>query len=54
MYNMYGLMKNIEEQCGGILIADIYTKIFGNNVLNSFDEYLFQFFSQIFVKYLQK
>ena len=51
------MIQNIEEQCGGIFIADIYMKIFKDNVLNNFDKYTFyffsSFFSQMLVKYLQ-
>ena len=40
-----GVIQNIEEQYGGIFIADILMKIFEDNVLNNFDEYFFLFFS---------
>ena len=46
-----GIVQNIEKQCVGTFIADVYMKIFEDNVLNNFDRYMF--FSQIFVKYVQ-
>ena len=42
-----GIIHNIEEQYEGIFIADIYLKIFEDNVLNIFDKYFFNFFSHI-------
>ena len=48
----WGIMQNIEEQRSGIFIADMYMKIFEDNVLNNFDEYFFNFFTDIF-KHLQ-
>ena len=39
-----GILQKIEEQCGGIFIADIYVKIFEDNVLNNFDKYFQTFF----------
>ena len=32
-----GTIQNIEEPCRGIFIADIYLKIFEDNVLHNFD-----------------
>ena len=41
--NYSRIIQNIEEQCLGIFIADIYLKIFEDNVLNNFDQYFFIF-----------
>ena len=43
-----GVMQNIAEQCGGTVTADIYLKIFEDNVLNSYDKYIFIFFTDIY------
>ena len=34
----FGMAQNIDEQCGGIFIADIYMEIFEDNALNKFDK----------------
>ena len=34
-----GIIQNIKEKCGGVFTADIYLKIFEDNVLN--DKYIF-------------
>ena len=33
------IIQNIEEQCGGVFVADIYVEVFEDNVLNNFDKY---------------
>ena len=48
------MIQSIEGQCGGISIADIYVKIFEDNLQNNFGKYIFcNFFSQIFIEYIQ-
>ena len=42
-----GIIQNIEELCAGNFIADSYMKIFEDNILNNFEKYFFQFFSQV-------
>ena len=42
------MIQNIEEQCRVVFIADIYVKIFEDNVLNNFDKYFIQFFTDIY------
>ena len=39
-----GIMQNIEEQCGESFTADIYLKIFEDNVMNNFDIFFSIFF----------
>ena len=35
--DFYGIIHNIEEQCEAYFIADIYMKIFEDDLLNNFD-----------------
>jgi len=36
-----GIIQNIDEQCGGVFIVDIYLKISEDNELNNLDKYFF-------------
>ena len=39
----FNIIQYTEEQCGGIFTADIYLKIFEDNVLNNFDHFFYIF-----------
>ena len=48
LINYCGTIQNIEEQCGYIFIADVYVKIFEDNLLNNFAIHLKKKFTDIY------